>query len=197
MSLFDDDEVLQTTKTLKKPISLKRESKIKMIQALKKEVLKDVFKELPKINESIHIVSNGKFDYFNFIPLIIQYIGDSCDFYGSTWTMNRGNVNELLELFDTNKIKSISILTGLYFKQRESSVYATLVEGIQERKQKYLCLENHSKIILLTDNKDNYIVVEGSANFTANPRIEQNTITNSKELYFFHKEWIDKIIKDA
>ena len=54
-------------------------------------------------------------------------------------------------------------------------------------------LENHAKIILLNNGKD-YITMEGSANFTANPRIEQNTVCNSRQLYEFHKGWMDEIL---
>ena len=39
-----------------------------------------------------------------------------------------------------------------------------------------------------------YYMVEGSANWTANPRIEQNMITQSKELYNFHKGWMQEYI---
>lgn len=37
------------------------------------------------------------------------------------------------------------------------------------------------------------ICVEGSANFTANPRIEQFTISNDTALANFHKKWIENI----
>lgn len=187
--IFDDDNISQTNTTISSRMEravLKRTR----IQALQHKSASSFLKTLPKSGESYHIISNGNFDYFTFVPIVINLLGNySAEYYGSTWTMNRGNVIDLLELFDSGKLGSINILTGLYFKQRESAVYATLYNGIQERKQRYKALKNHAKIMLMRHH-GNYIVMEGSANFTANPRIEQTTIINDEELYNFHKDWM-------
>lgn len=109
--------------------------------------------------------------------------------------MNRDNCLEIFNLYDKRLIKSINILTGLYFKRRETSIYATLLEGLQKRKQRFICLENHAKVTLLCNYAtENYIVIEGSANYTSNPRIEQYVISNDKETYDFHKSWMDEIL---
>lgn len=191
--IFDDDKpISETTETISprmKRAALKRER----ITALKQEKAEQFVTALPQQGESFHIVSNGSFDYFTFVPIVIDLLGGhTVNFYGSTWTMSRGNVIDLFDLFDTSKIGTLSILTGIYFKRRESSVYATLYHGIQQRKQRYRALENHAKIMLF-NHHDNYIVIEGSANFTANPRIEQSTIINDKALWQFHRDWIEEI----
>jgi hypothetical protein len=107
--------------------------------------------------------------------------------------MSRSNVTELLSLFDAGAISSIAILTGTYFKRRETSVYATLLAGLQERKQRYVAFSNHAKVLLMTNGAD-HIVIEGSANFTANPRTEQYTMTNDADLYKFHREWMEHFL---
>lgn len=196
MSLFDSDTILQTPDTIKTTRILKRGSKREFISAMKKEKVEAFLTELPKPNESYHIVSNGSFDFYTFIPIVIGLMKSCNSFYGSTWTMNRGNVLDMLQLFDNKKIKTLNVITGLYFKQRESSVYAQLVEGILEREQRYICLENHAKITLFENGTD-FITIEGSANFTSNPRIEQYVMTNSKELFKFHQNWMDEILTNA
>lgn len=50
-------------------------------------------------------------------------------------------------------------------------------------------------IPILIENGKDYIVIQGSANFTSNPRIEQFSINNNKILFDFHKNWMDEIIK--
>lgn len=168
----------------------------KTVELLKKEKLKTALNKLPLKNEYIHLISNGCYDYFTFIPTILDLIDYADELICSTWTMNRINVESLFKLFDKGQIKKIDIITGLYFKRRESAVYAKLIEGLKKRKQRYKSLKNHAKIILLGNFKSNtYVVIEGSANFTANPRIEQNIITNNKGLYNFHKRWITDIIE--
>ncbi len=202
MSDFDwifgeDNEELETTRQLDEPRILKRKSKQIAINALRKEKAKSILTELPQSGESYHIISNGSFDYFSFCPIIIDYLkGYTEAFYGSTWTMSRYNVNELLGLIDSGKIGRASMMTGIYFKRRESAVYATLLEGFQERHQRFLCFECHAKIMLF-NHKDTYIVIEGSANFTANPRLEQNVVTHSKELWEFHKSWMEEMFNAA
>ncbi len=169
--------------------------KIEMINMMKKEHLQEILFSKPSYNSALHLISNGTYDYFTFIPVLINFIGYSDEFYGSTWTLNRNNCVEMFKLYDCGLIKNIHMFTGTYFKRRESAVYATLLQGIQERKQHYKCFENHAKIVLLCNhNSGDYFVVEGSANFTANPRTEQYVITNNKELFYFHKKWMDKIL---
>lgn len=86
----------------------------------------------------------------------------------------------------------MTFLTGLYFKVREPDVYSFLAEEFTRRGQKFICADNHAKIAaMFTSGGD--ICVEGSANFTANPRIEQFTISNDTALANFHKKWIENI----
>ena len=84
--------------------------------------------------------------------------------------MNRNNVADLLRFFDDGKIGRISVASGNYFLRRESAVAATLLLGLRERGQRFATWENHAKVILLNNAvADAWYVVEGSANWTANP----------------------------
>jgi DNA modification methylase len=133
--------------------------------------------------------------YFNIIAEAVRIMGGAEEFYGSTWTMNRVNVLEMVEMLDSGKIKKLSILTGTYFKQRESSVYAQLLTALKRRGMRYVAFINHTKIALIKQGND-YIVFEGSANFTANPRLENFIIANSRELYEFHRGWMEEMLND-
>lgn len=195
-TLFDFDEKIEdNTSILLTSRKLKIREKLKTKSFLKKEKANEVFSEIPGENESIHIISNGSFDYFTLVPICIELMGNSCNnFYFSTWTLNNSNSEAILKLYDDKKVQKINCLVGLYFKKREAAVFNMIYEGLKERGQRIFSNENHSKITLLDNGKD-YIVIEGSANFTANPRIEQFTVYNSKQLFDFHKSWMDEIIK--
>lgn len=188
-----DEEEIETTETITTR-QIKHLEKEKLRYAMKKQNARDILKELPAPGETVHIISNGSFDYWTFVPIIIDLLGGrSHDGWFSTWTLNRANCNELFEIYDRGALGSINFLTGLYFKRRETSVYAKLLTGIQQRGQRYKALENHAKIILLTNGED-WITMEGSANFTANPRIEQNIVCNLRSIYDFHRSWMDEIL---
>lgn len=174
------------------------QTKIRLENKWRKKKVEEVILELPKAGESLHIVSNGSFDYFNIIPRIIDLsIYDYCEeFYFSTWTMSHENVLRIWEEFDAGRIKKVTGLTGEYFRTRESATYTILAMGCEERGQRCYANKNHSKVSLVKCGHDHY-VIEGSANFTNNPRIEQFSLTNHQELYNFHKEWMEKLLANG
>lgn len=102
-------------------------------------------------------------------------------------------MGELLGLFDQGKLKRVAILTGTYFKRRESAVANTLIEGLRVRGQRYVAFQNHTKVMLMAAPPD-YLVMEGSANFTANPRLEQTVFSNDWGLFDFHQRWMESML---
>ncbi len=196
--LLDDAPSFETTTTLDGPRLLaRRPSHRRYLAALRQESLEDFFRELPAPGESLHIVSNGRFDYFGLLPATLALLGRPADeAYGSTWTMNRGNVQALFALLDSEQIGTAAIVTGTYFKRRETAVANALVEGLAARGLRYRAFQNHAKVLLIGAPPD-WITIEGSANFTANPRLEQTVVTNDLELYRFHRAWLEEMLGAA
>lgn len=162
---------------------------------LKKEAVAEVVNEKIEAGTSMHIVSNGTFDYWNIVTQLIELHGiKKGEFYGSTWTMNDANVQSLLGLLDGGQLRSASVIVGLYFLHREPVVADSLKEGLEGRAQRFAACDNHAKVVLISDGVD-FLVFEGSANFTANPRIEQFVLNNDEGLYNFHKSWMDGYFK--
>ena len=101
----------------------------------------------------------------------------------STWTCSKANAAELFQLADAGKIGRIHFVTGLYFKHHEAAVYAYLLDGLRKRGGAYRSFPKRSKVLLLAhEQTGNYLTVEGSGNFTANPQHEQETITDDRGL---------------
>jgi len=183
---------IETAETIT-PRIVRMEAKRETIRKMRKEEAGKLLDRLPEENEFFHIISNGNFDYWSIVPIIIEMAGmKSATLHASTWTLNRPNALEMLEMLDDGRLSQISLLTGTYFKRRESAVYATIANGLLARNSRIVCLENHAKVALISDG-EKFFVMEGSANFTANPRIEQNIIGQSRELYEHHKTWIEEI----
>jgi len=171
---------------------LRKSAKREFKKAGRLKNVAEIVAAIPPPGSSLHVIGNGAYDFFDWIPHLQALMGEPARGWFSTWTMNRGNVLDLLGLYDAGRLTSLTMLTGLYFKRRESSVYATLLEGIQERGQRYLAFLNHTKLILLQAGEA-YITVEGSANLTSNPRLEQYVISNDQSLLEFHTEWIEAL----
>lgn len=192
---LENERALESPDTIARPLQFTHRPRVRRsLRALRQEKLDEFFTQLPKPGETIHTVSNGSFDYWNFVPVTLQLLGRPAVFYGSTWTMNRSNVLQLLALYDQKKLTRVTMFSGLYFKRREPAVYTALASGLLDRGQRFLCFENHTKIMLIGSSPD-YITIKGSANFTANPRLEQNTISNDRALFDFHKQWMDELLK--
>ena len=191
--IFNDDE-LETSETIE-PKVIRRDAKRKMKLALQEENAEQCLPELPQPGESFHIISNGGFGLFSFVPLITKFLPHSyCNHvYVSTWVLNRSNVIGLFELFDTGKIGNISVLSSRFVKRRDNAVFALLIEGMLSRNQRFRAFRNHAKVSLM-HHEDQYIVIETSANFTDNPRVENFTITNDKKLWEFHRNWMELML---
>ena len=192
--VFSDGE-LETGRTVNSR-SIIRINKRRMLRTQHQETMQDVIK-LPAVNESLHLISNGVFDFFTIAAILIESLGGKSEhFYASTWTINQQTIMDLFDYYDTGKIGHIYILSDVTLKRRKPDGYAHLVDGLRQRGQKCISNHNHSKVVLL-NNDDNYLSIEGSASFTTNPRIEQHVITNDKELWLFHRQWMQELLDNA
>lgn len=187
-----NDNELETGRTISSR-SIIRTNKRRMLRTVHQETMKDVI-VLPAINESLHLISNGVFDFFTIAAMLIDALGGHSEhFYASTWTINQQTIMDLFDYYDTGKIGRIYILSDVTLKRRKPEGYAHLIDGLRQRGQQCISNHNHSKIVLL-NNGDNFISIEGSASFTTNPRIEQHCITNDKELWAWHRSWMDELL---
>lgn len=192
----NDGYQVETTKELQKSRFRATKHKNIVFQHIKRrETFATYLKDIPETGQSIHIISKGDFDFFSIVPCMTGLMGTVNEMFGSTWVMNMENVNDLLDLYDEKKIENITIITGLYFKRRSTAVYSQLYQGLMKRGQRYRAGKNHAKVLLMSDHNNNYITIEGSANFTANTRIENYVMTNDEDLFKFHKEWIEDFLK--
>jgi len=188
---------LETPHIIEDARILRRDARARAIRATQKEELEKILTELPQPGEAWHIVSNGHFDYWQFTPVILSLLARPAEaFYGSTWTLNRGNVLELFELYDTGRIRAVTMLTGMRLGAIKPAVRNTLVAGLLDRGQRYLAFKNHAKVMLL-DAPPDYFVIEGSANFTANPRLEQTVLVNDRNVFDFHRTWMEDMLTEA
>lgn len=204
----DPDGALETARQLPSPVTHSRQSaKRDFINGMKREALSDLIPTLPPPDTDLYIVGNGSgaevkyginpkaFDFGSFVPVVVRLLGDiDCTAYISTWTMNRNHARTFLQMLDDKRLKNLSIITGTYFKRRESSVYAELVSGIMDRGQRFLTFANHCKVISLANPAGDTCVITGSANLSAQPRAEQYVLTTSPDVYrFFVTDFFEAI----
>lgn len=190
-SIMPDGEHLETSR-LPSSRSLKIAAKTALARVDREAALTDIIDGPPEPGTSLHIISAAKWDFWTWIPCFLRWIGGTEDLYCSTWTASRPNVDELFELMNAGHVCRAHFLTGTYFKRREATVAANLIAGLQSRPgSRFVAFQNHAKVALL-QNGDDWLSIEGSANLTSNPRLEQYVVTNSRDLYEFHRAWMNE-----
>ena len=199
LDLFESGSLIQETKAIDdgndEPEALFYKdhcpSKRELKTVKSNEYLHQVLSGLPEAGTTWHAISNSRFDFASFIPAVINYLGCYTDsLHVATWTTNNINSKQLMELFDYGKIGAITFVVGRYFQSREQAVYNYLCSNLLQRKQTLIVGEHHLKVLLL-HRENNYIVIESSANLTSNPRTEQFTYSNDKDLYCFYRNWFE------
>lgn len=133
----ETDETTENVSTRSIRITAKRE----MNRVERRQELKNVIAAPPKLGEQIHIVAANKFNFWDWVPVMIDWIGPLRHLYCATWTANLVSVRNLFRLMDESKIKEANFLLGTYFKRREPAVYAGLREGLLQRKGRIKCFE--------------------------------------------------------
>lgn len=162
----------------------------------RREKLAELLDGLPEPGWTTHVVSNGQFDYWGVVETVIRMSGQPVELHASTWTMNTANIQALIELVDEGFITRYAVLTGYYFATREKAAFSLLTDHCESSgKGRFACFNNHAKVTLIRPATcDDYFTIEGSANFTANPRVEQWSLSNSRELYEFHRGWMEEAL---
>ena len=173
--------------------TLKRE----MFDRQRLKTLADIFPTLPAPGEAHHIITNGKFDFYDALPRVLE-LGEmqNATVTAATWCCNRRCALDLIDRIESGQIGTMQLVVGLYLKRREQAVFSTLATGLTKHGQKLLATECHAKIFTI-QHAQNYITIEGSANWTSNPRIEQFTVSNDRGLHDFHSRWINDAIARA
>jgi hypothetical protein len=215
MGEFDwlkDDYTTETARQLKRPlVYARREARRQMINGLKRQALTDLIPELPPPDTDLYVIGNGAgaeirhginpqaFDFGSFLPVVVRMLGDQgCTAYVSTWTMARQHSLTMLAMLDDGRLSALTVATDPYFRKREAAICAELVDGLQQRGQRFLCWKNHVKAICISSPDNRYCTITGSANLSAQPRCEQYVLTTAPDVYhFFRDEFFEEMLSHA
>lgn len=173
-----------------------RHEKLRCIRAAREDNLRKIFPDNIEAGCSYHFISAGDIDGLSYPAMLLDRYACFEEAYFSTWTMSRQDIEMIAGWLDTGQIGRISFFTGEYFFRRETAVYATLLEVMKKHGGRLRTFKNHAKVVLLKNTALGlHLVIEGSANFTTNPRAEQTVINNSRELYEFYAGWFDELFQ--
>ena len=115
----------------------------------------------------------------------------------STLRIGEKQFEYLSKLNQNGGLKSARFFVGSLMetdekKNEKYNYYGKFNAVCDQNGWKRITVNNHSKIILMR-TKENYYVLETSSNLNENPKIEQYSFENSKELYDFYYGFFDAL----
>lgn len=177
--------------------AMKRYNKNYEIHAIKARQLTDLCGR-PKKGEQWRIITEKQFNAFNLIIDVLQknFIEEV---YIAIYRINEPTVEALQEMIASGRIKHATFILSNFFLQtkRPERWAQQLLLFCKDNPDKtsYAYVHNHAKVICIKDDVGNYYVFEGSGNMSDNARIEQYIYENDEQMFNFHKQWMNNLIK--
>ena len=114
------------------------------------------------------------------------------------YRINQATVESLIEFINSGQIqKATFIISNFFNSTKKPEQWAIRLKEYSKTKVnvRHIYIHNHSKILAIHTENNDYYVFEGSGNMSDNARIEQYLYENNKESFEFHKSWMDEISK--
>lgn len=151
------------------------------------KILNELMPDLPGTEESYRAVSyQGGFASITFITAVASKEPIK-ELTASTLRVGEKQFRVLQQLYKQGKLDKVNFVIGSIMRENKEKYdyYARFKDGCEQNGWNYAVVNNHSKIILMR-TEENYYVLETSSNLNENPKIEQFTFENDKQLYDFY-----------
>lgn len=144
----------------------------------------------PDQNKLITFWSNGDWSLWELIFYLLQYTGSGTEIYLATWSISELSARKLSQWINEGYISKLVGVVDFRTKNRHPAAFFLSKNAFSDIK-----LANcHAKVTVLK-GKDNYITINGSANWTENPRLESGTILNCQNTALKNIDLIEQIVK--
>lgn len=154
-----------------------------------------LLKSLPGPGETIHAIMDSHFKGIDLVPAVIKLAGQPCrELIVTTLGFNRRDAACLCELKERGDVLSLAMVCSNFFAEKDMGAFNYARERFEQSGSRLSVCRNHSKILLFDFGEFCY-VNESSANLRSNNNIENFALSNSRDLFNFHKTWIMRVMK--
>lgn len=195
LDFFDNKSGRQLKSRYVKPKKYKAVAAYRVKYEHAKEMAQEVSEQIMS-GGKVYALLSGNFIFGDFIEafavendLLID------DLTVSTLGYSKENVDSFLNLIKGDYVQSLNLIVSDYFfsHNRDNVKYTYEQLDIDDKFQ--LAIAGvHTKVTLIRAG-DRKIVMTGSANLRSSRSVEEITIQTDDELYDFHKEWHNEILK--
>ena len=153
----------------------------------------ELIDRLPSQGETVHAIMNSLFKGVDLAPAIQRLAGKPArELIVTTLGFNRQDASCLCEMVERGEVQSLSLVCSNFFAEKDRGAHAHAVKRFAEVGARIAVSRNHTKLMLF-DFGTEFYTVESSANLRSCNNLEQFALSNSKELFNFHKSWVMKM----
>lgn len=175
---------------------MKSKTRIMMNIPSEKCQLSALIKNPPKSNECFKMISvGGGFSSLSIIAYIAE-LETIEEMYVSTFRIGKKHFQTLCRLKTSGRIGTCNFLTSqsqekidetMTYKGKKYNYYQYICDACDDFGWKIKSFDNHSKLLLLKTPVNTY-VIETSSNLNENPKMEQFSWENDRELFDWYKK---------
>ena len=172
---------------------MKSKRKIRMNLEIESSQLRQLIDRPPTNEECYKMLSmKGGFSTLG----IIKFVSDDEpieELYVNTFRIGLRHFDELDKLHHNGKLKMAHFITSTLQRDtdRHYNYFGEISKKCKKNGWELKVLDNHSKVVLMRTKK-NWHVIETSSNLNENPKMEQFSWENDKELF----EWYEALMKE-
>lgn len=150
---------------------------------------------LPEAGCSIHGIMRGNYSFCDLIPAVLSMLSPATLTYVAATTLgfSRKAILQILDLIDSGGVARFDFVCADFFAKSDPEICMFARAELTRRGSKFTAARCHAKIILFATSDGQHFTSESSANIRACRSIEQFALTNDRELFEFHRTWIDEI----
>jgi hypothetical protein len=154
------------------------------------EEVEKVFSQID-LTRNTHFVTCGNWSSHDLLCYLLQKTGPA-DVLIATWSMSEPAALKLFNLLENRLIKSLRGVIDWRVKNRHPAAFQ-LSQSLFAQLYLTTC---HAKVTVIM-NDDFNICINGSANYTNNPRIEAGVISVARSVAEFHASWITGLLSKS
>ena len=153
---------------------------------------------LPEPGETHHGLISGRYGLFDLIPATLERLGKDGtidELWLSSLSFSKHNARDLLDFLDLGKVAKVWVVVGDVFRAKNPQLYNALAPYLLAKGHAIAAVRTHAKIIAMATGDGRHLVAESSANLRSCNNVEQFTMTHDRQLYDFHRQWIEGFLK--
>lgn len=191
----DAEAVAVRTKSRIEARAIRQSQRIQIARAKSEGELATLLPASIVRGDSWHVISGGNIDGLSYLQhLLAAHAFEHVIL--STWCMALEDVKQIAGWLHSGRISRLDVYVGEIFPSQYAPAFELLSKTVRESGAggRVAVFRNHSKVtIAAAHDRDEYIVIESSANLNTNPRTEQTAITHSRDLACFYADFYGAI----